>query len=425
MKFYRSFLFISPIVVCALFLLEAGCKEKNAIKDYQVPKAETESTAPEAHAHGTPSTGAVVELGARTGSPTFISDKAPAGWMAQPLSSMRQASYLVKGDGGATADISLVLLAGPAGGVLDNINRWLTQLGKPAITSDQLTKIAQKVTTSIGEATVVDIEGLPEGGDPAKDGRIVAGIISGPDGSYFFKMRGNAALAETQKAAFIGWVSSVQKPEAGTAAPAVEVPGALPISPACPVVGPDGKAKQGATTAPTGAAEPSSPAACPVIGATPGAAPATAMAAAPAPVESAEKPQVKWEVPEGWKTVPPSSMRYASFALAGPVGQAGDISVSTFSGEGGGDLENVNRWRSQVGLEAIGVGELKALVVPVACKDGEILTVDMAGPSARILAAWTRTGGRSWFFKLTGPVAVVEDGKSGFVKFLQSIQFQP
>ena len=118
-------------------------------------------------------------------------------------------------------------------------------------------------------------------------------------------------------------------------------------------------------------------------------------------------------------------MRYASFAMAGQDGPSGDLSVSTFSGDGGGDLENVNRWRTQVGLEAIGDAELKALAVPVACKDGEILTVDMAGPKARILAGWSRTGGRSWFFKLIAPEGVVEGGKPDFMKFLQSVEFKP
>ena len=425
MKFHRYFLFIPPLAAVALV---SSCKEKNAIKDYRVDKAEPQSGAVENPVMSAmPAAGGAIEPGAPAGNPSFIKDKAPEGWAAQPLSSMRQASYLIKGDGGATADVSLVLLGGPAGGVLDNVNRWLSQLGKPAVTGEELAKIAQKVISPLGEVTVVDLEGLPQGGDPAKDGRIVAGIVSSGGGSYFFKMRGNAPLAESKKAAFIQWISSVQKSEVGAAAPSAEVPGALPITPGCPVVGPDGKAKAEAS-APSGApagGSPSAPAGCPVVGATPGAAPAAAPAAPVAPPTAEADVKVKWVVPESWKTVPPSAMRYASFAMAGQDGQSGDISVSTFSGDGGGDLENVNRWRTQVGLEAIGDAELKALAVPVACKDGEILTVDMAGPKARILAGWSRTGGRSWFFKLIAPEGVVEGGKPDFMKFLQSVEFKP
>src|SRR5438874_1768038 len=52
----------------------------------------------------------------------------PANWEPRPLSEMRQASFLVKGENGATADISLVKLGPAAGNVLDNVNRWLGQL---------------------------------------------------------------------------------------------------------------------------------------------------------------------------------------------------------------------------------------------------------------------------------------------------------
>ena len=62
----------------------------------------------------------------------------PPNWEPQPLSQMRQASFLVKGDNGAVADISFVSLGAAAGNVLDNVNRWLDQLGQPPITEQKL-----------------------------------------------------------------------------------------------------------------------------------------------------------------------------------------------------------------------------------------------------------------------------------------------
>ncbi len=62
----------------------------------------------------------------------------PPNWEPQPLSQMRQASFLVKGDNGAIADISFVSLGAAAGNVLDNVNRWLDQLGQPPITEQKL-----------------------------------------------------------------------------------------------------------------------------------------------------------------------------------------------------------------------------------------------------------------------------------------------
>lgn len=369
-------LFCVPLALA----LVTGCKDKEEIKVYRVSKAEPESSAPQNPAPenpapgGMPAMGGSPSMGAPAGQPLQIAGNPPSNWEPQPLSSMRQASYLVKGEGGATADISLVILGGSAGGVLENINRWLSQLGQPATTEEKLAQMARHVSSPLGEVTVVDLEGLPPGADAAKDGRIVGGIASGEGGTVFFKMRGNAALAEAQKEAFIQWIGSVRMGES------VVTPAMSASAPPAPPMAPDA---------------------------------------------GSEKPQIKWEAPDTWKTVAPSAMRYASFSAAGQDGETADISVSVFGGDGGGDLENVNRWRNQVGLEAVGAGDLKTLVVPVACKDGEILTVDMAGPKEHILAGWARVDGKSWFFKLTGPDRIAAAEKARFAKFLQSIQLHP
>ncbi|MEI6073642.1 MAG: hypothetical protein WCS31_17800 [Verrucomicrobiae bacterium] len=217
MKFPRPLLCLGLFLPCVLL---SGCKDKNAVQVYRVSKGEPEAAAkknsvPESSgASGMPSMGAAGESGAAASAqPPQVAGNPPAHWEARPLSTMRQASYLVKGENGATADISLVLLAGTAGGVLDNINRWLSQLGQPEITAEQLAKIAGHVASPLGDVAVVDLEGLPEGADAAKDGRIVAGIISGDSVSFFFKMRGNAALAAAQKAAFLEWIGTVRRAE--------------------------------------------------------------------------------------------------------------------------------------------------------------------------------------------------------------------
>lgn len=321
-------------------------------------------------------------MGAPGGQSPLVMGNPPSDWAPQPLTEMRQASFLVKGDNGATADISLVTLPGAAGGALENINRWLKQLGKPEVTEEQLAQMAQHVTSPLGDVTVVDIEGLPQGADMAKDGRILGGIASTSDKTYFFKMRGNAALVEAQKAAFIQWIGGISdSTNVNTAS--------------------EGVFDQGPVAA-TGS-----------------------MGAAQAPEAAPEKPQIKWDVPADWKPVPPTAMRYASFAFPGADGESSDVSVSVFDGDGGGDLENVNRWRGQAGLDPITADGLQGLIVPVICKDGDILTVDMAGPKARILAGWARTGGRTWFFKLTPAGKLAAAGKAEFAKFLQSVEFHP
>src|ERR1043166_8510199 len=151
----------------------AGCERKAEIKVYRVSKAPLEDSAsPDenampANAPSPPMPGGMAPTAAASSVAT------PPNWEPQPLSQMRQASFIVKGDNGAVADISFVSLGAAADNVLENVNRWLSQLDQPPITEQKLGQIAQRLTTSLGDATIVDLSGLPNGADPAKDGRII------------------------------------------------------------------------------------------------------------------------------------------------------------------------------------------------------------------------------------------------------------
>ncbi|MBE2204323.1 MAG: hypothetical protein IAE94_08305 [Chthoniobacterales bacterium] len=202
-------------LVLLLSGMVSGCKDEG-IKVYRVARAD-EKSAPgkempdHSNFGGMPQMGAPLSAGAPSGSQTpRVTGTSPADWEEQSLTSMRQASYLVKGSNGEMADISLVSLAGAAGGALDNVNRWLGQIGRPAITEEQLRQMAQPLDCPLGKGIFVNLEGLPQGGDAAKDGRILAGIITKEGETFFFKMRGNDALVTAQKAAFLQWISTVK-----------------------------------------------------------------------------------------------------------------------------------------------------------------------------------------------------------------------
>jgi len=155
---------------------------------------------------------------------------------------------------------------------------------------------------------------------------------------------------------------------------------------------------------------------------------------AKAPLESpiAEKgatvasaaPQINWELPDGWGKGSASAMRYASFAATEDNGETVDISVVTFPGDGGSDLDNVNRWRQQIDLPTVSPSELDSMVAPLQTGTISLSTADMTGAKSRTVAAWLHRQGRSWFFKLTGPKEAVEKEKPNFLKFLQSIRFE-
>src|SRR6266481_24425 len=275
-------------------LLLVSCEKNSEIKVFRVSKASLEESAPQQQdSMPTNTTAPRMPGGLAPVAETAVTT--PPNWEAQPLSQMRQASFLVKGDNGAVADISFVSLGSAAGNVLENVNRWLGQLGQAPITEQKLGEMAQRLRTSLGDVTIVDLAGLPDNADPARDGRIIAAMVTTANATLFFKMRGNADLAEAQKSDFIKWVAVV-------------------------------------CNAQTQAGPPQMPAAAP---------------------QTTSAPPIKWKTPLGWTEVPPSSMRYASFSAPADEGSKIDISIVTFPGDGGSDADNVNRWRGQMGLAPV------------------------------------------------------------------------
>ncbi len=143
----------------------------------------------------------------------------------------------------------------------------------------------------------------------------------------------------------------------------------------------------------------------------------------------APSPALKYKVPAGWQEVAPGEMRAASFRVAGDNGKLADVSVIPLPGLAGGDLDNVNRWRGQVGLKGVAPDELAKLAEPVQMDGHQAQLYDQAGENVgsgektRILAAITRREGTAWFFKMTGDDALVAQQKPTFVEFLRSVTF--
>src|ERR1043166_10109382 len=178
------------LVICSALVaaLLASCEKNSEIKVYRVSKAPLEESASQQQDAMPTNTAAPRMPGGLAATTRSSTVNTPPNWEPQPLSQMRQASFLVKGDNGAVADISFVNLGSAAGNVLDNVNRWLEQLGQPPVPEQKLADIAQQLHTSLGDVTIVDLAGLPKQADPARDGRIIAGMISSADSTLFFKM---------------------------------------------------------------------------------------------------------------------------------------------------------------------------------------------------------------------------------------------
>lgn len=142
-------------------------------------------------------------------------------------------------------------------------------------------------------------------------------------------------------------------------------------------------------------------------------------------VPTAEGPGLIWSAPADWKPTPGSPMRKGSYAVPGNGGADGDLSITAFPGDVGGELANVNRWRGQVQLPPISEADLATQVQQLQSNGLTLSVVDVAGTGAganAILGAIIPYNGNTWFVKLDGPTPVVAKAKPEFLAFLKTIK---
>ncbi|MGD0536089.1 MAG: hypothetical protein ABSC03_00455 [Verrucomicrobiota bacterium] len=148
-----------------------------------------------------------------------------------------------------------------------------------------------------------------------------------------------------------------------------------------------------------------------------------------APEDAAGPGTPHWRLPAGWQELPPGSMRVGSFAIAGDAGERAEVSIIPLAGTGGGDFENANRWRGQVGLPPLDHEPMDKIAEAVAIAGSPARLFDFVGTSpgagkpTRLLAAILHRGDTAWFFKMTGDDKLVAAQKPAFVAFLKDIVF--
>jgi hypothetical protein len=372
------------IFLLATGLILAGCRDTKIVT-YRVPKespveppATTESAAP------------------------AIRWQTPPGWQEQPASNMRQGSFLITGAGGVKADMAVITFPGDVGGDLANVNRWRGQVQLPPITEADLPQVLTKVEGPAGEFLVVDLLSEAPVMDGGRKARVLGAILKQPAQTWFFKLAGDADLVEAQKPAFLDFLQSVQFNTAA-GSPTAAKPGSVANTNDLP---------PGARGLPGGALPPGHPA----IGDT-GLPAGTGMASIPVAVATGQA--LVWTAPPSWTPTAGSAMRKGSYAVSGPEGQ-GDLSITAFPGDVGGDLANVNRWRDQ--LELPPVADVGEAAQPLDANGLHLLVFDGANGGRRILGAIVPRPGETWFFKLTGPDALVARTKPAFLDFLRTVK---
>ena len=133
-----------------------------------------------------------------------------------------------------------------------------------------------------------------------------------------------------------------------------------------------------------------------------------------------------WSAPAHWQAKPPGSVRKGSYNIPGKDGAVADLAITAFPGDTGGLFANVNRWRGQVGLPPITEDKLSESVEHLAIGEFHVDVVDMLGSvngqPTRVLGAIVPHERETWFFKLTGPDALVAAERASFREFLNTIK---
>ena len=139
-----------------------------------------------------------------------------------------------------------------------------------------------------------------------------------------------------------------------------------------------------------------------------------------------------WSPPAHWVPGKPSQLRRASFSANGAYGERVAISITTFPGQVGGALANINRWRRQIGLGPITENETDEVVTELEINGHQYRLIELANeaqaedkgwPQSSIIASRTHQG-NSWFFKMSGDQPLVAQEREAFLQFLGSVEFE-
>ena len=135
-----------------------------------------------------------------------------------------------------------------------------------------------------------------------------------------------------------------------------------------------------------------------------------------------------WTVPSGWKEGQLAQFLVAKFVISGSGDAVASVNVSQLSGDGGGLLANLNRWRAQLGqppdseadlvkLPTLDASGVKATVADFTGTDAR------SGKPARLVGVVLPLNGQTWFYKLMGDAATVDRQKDALMKFVQSAKY--
>ena len=141
-------------------------------------------------------------------------------------------------------------------------------------------------------------------------------------------------------------------------------------------------------------------------------------------------PLLDWDLPAGWEELPPTPLRTANFVVPGQ--DRLECYVTVLPGGGGGIAANVNRWRKQMGLDAISDADVAALpTVKMFGVDAPYVEIDGTFKGAGVetgaegftmAATVVERSGAAITAKLVGPAAAVRAEVERFKAMCSSLR---
>jgi hypothetical protein len=291
-----------------------------------------------------------------------INYQLPEHWQEKPPAEMRVASFTALGTNGESADVSVIPLP-IVGRDLDLVNMWRSQVQLPATSDPDAVNQAAPVFIGAEQGRLFEfVSAQPLIGNSRQ--RIQVAVLTRGDMSWFFKITGADAFVSAQKENFLAFLKSVTFADNS---------------------------------------------------------PAETTAAPPAQTGNSKS---LWTVPPDWQPADPGPMLFAKFSITSGDGKA-DVNISSFAGDGGGLLANVNRWRGQLGLpQAADIQPDSFNVVGGSAQAVDLTGTDAkTGKPARLVGVIVPQNGQTWFYKLMGDPQTVAPQKDAFIKFIQSAQY--
>ena len=196
-----------------LLLSVFACKEKGSTDAPSSTTVDSTVTATNPAASGT-------EAGKPMAGETAVGSillKVPASWKAVPITSSMRRGHWTISEG--TELIAYYFGKGGAGGTEANLDRWYSQFTQPDKRPSKEVAERKTMKTAGGQdAIVVDVSGqyvaaMQPGGTEKNDKpnyRMLAAIVPGPDGPYYFKLLGPSDAVATVKADFTAAITSIR-----------------------------------------------------------------------------------------------------------------------------------------------------------------------------------------------------------------------